>query len=446
MIERRSRAGLAAARAPFLSPALIALAALLPLMGAWAAPAVRAETVVITGATLQTLGPLGVIKNGTLVIEDGKIRAVGASVPVPASARVIDGRGKVVTPGLFDSYTHLGISEVDAVRGTQDASLKDDRVTAAFSVADAVNPRSILIPVNRIEGITRAVVAPEPGGSLIAGQGAVIHLGGTSDSLVRTPVAMFAYLGERGAALSGGARGGAILRLREALDDAKDYAANRKAYDAGERRSYSLSRLDLEALLPVARGELPLVVQVNRASDIEIVLRLAKELGLKLILAGALDGWQVADQIAAAQVPVLVNGLENVPNSFEGLGATLENAARLHRAGVTIALMSADAHNSRNLRQGAGNAVAYGLPWSAALAAITSVPARIWGIDAAYGTLEAGKDADVVIWDGDPLELTSYPTQVFIRGVDIPLRSRQTDLRDRYKDLKNPLPPAYRVP
>lgn len=428
-----------------LPSSAFALAALLGA-GAFLAPAARGETVVITGATLQTLGPQGVVRNGTLVIENGKIRAAGASVAVPAKARVIDGRGKIVTPGFFDSYTHLGITEVNAVDGSQDQTLRDDRITAAFSVADAVNPRSILIPVTRIEGITRAIVAPEPGKSLIAGQGAVIHLGGTADSLVRTPVALFAYLGERGAALSGGARGGALLRLREALADAKQYDANRKAYDAGSTREYSLSRLDLEALLPVAKGELPLVVTVNRASDIESVLRLGQEMGLKLILAGALEGWKVAAQIAERKVPVLVNALDNIPNNFESLGATFENAARLHRAGVTVALMSADAHNARNLRQGAGQAVAYGLPWEAALAAITSVPAGIWGIDASYGTLEAGKDADVVIWDGDPLELTSYPTQVFIRGVEIPMRSRQTDLRDRYKDLKSPLPPAYRPP
>lgn len=416
------------------------------LTAALASGALSAETVVFTGATIHTMGPQGVIANGTLVLENGKIRAVGTSVAVPASARVIDARGKVITPGLFDSYTHLGVSEVNAVQGTQDSATNEKSQSAAFSVADAINPRSILIPITRIEGVTRALVAPEAGNSLIAGQGAVIQLGGGADTLVRTPVAIFVHLGEEGAGLTGGARSSSLLRLREIFQDAQDYAVNKKAFEGGERRAYVLSRLDLEAFQPVLRQELPLVVRVNRASDIEAVLRLSKELGFKLILAGAIEGWEVADQIAAARVPVLINALDNIPNDFESLGATLENAARLQKAGVTVALMTGDAHNVRNLRQGAGNAVAYGMPWEAALAAMTSVPAKIWGIEGSYGTLEPGKDADVVLWDGDPLELTSYPTRVFIRGVDIPLRSRQTELRDRYQNPGEATPPAYREP
>jgi imidazolonepropionase-like amidohydrolase len=430
---------------PFMKTAT--LIAGLALAGATAA---GAETVAITGATIHTMGPQGTIQNGTVVIENGKIRAVGASVPLPASVRRIDAHGQVVTPGLFDSYSQIGLVEVNAVEETEDAHSQDDRVTAAFNVADAINPRSMLIPVNRVEGLTRVVAAPNPGKSLIAGQGAIIDLGGPGDHpgdyLVRSPAAMFAVLGEAGAGLAGGARESSILLLREAFQDTLDYIANRKAFERGDRRPYLLSRLDLEALIPVVKGELPLVVGVNRASDIESTLRLAKEFRLKLILAGAAEGWVVARQIAEAKVPVLLNPLNNLPGSFESLGATLENPARLYKAGVTIAFMSGDAHNSRNIRQEAGNAVAYGLPWDAALAAMTSVPARIWGIGARYGTLEPGKDADVVIWDGDPLEITSFPTAVFIRGKAIPMTSRQLELRDRYKDLKSPLPPVYRKP
>ncbi|HTG31640.1 MAG TPA: amidohydrolase family protein [Thermoanaerobaculia bacterium] len=425
----------------------LTLLAGLALAGATAA---RPETVAITGATIHTMGPQGTIQNGTVVIENGKIRAVGTSVPLPASVRRIDAHGQVVTPGLFDSYSQIGLVEVNAVEDTEDAHSQDDRITAAFNVADAINPRSTLIPVNRVEGLTRVVAAPYPGKSLIAGQGAVIDLGGPGDHpgeyLVRSPAAMFAVLGEAGAGLSGGARENSILRLREAFQDTLDYIANRKSFEQGNRRPYTLSRLDLEALIPVVKGELPLVVGVNRASDIESTLRLAKEFHLKLILAGAAEGWVVARQIAEAKVPVLLNTLNNLPGSFESLGATLENPARLYKAGVTIAFMSGDAHNSRNIKQEAGNAVAYGLPWDAALAAMTSVPARIWGIAARYGTLEPGKDADVVIWDGDPLEVTSFPTAVFIRGKAIPMTSRQLELRDRYKDLKSPLLPVYRKP
>jgi imidazolonepropionase-like amidohydrolase len=406
-----------------------------------------AETVAITGATIHTQGPQGTIQNGTLVIYNGRIRAVGGpATAVPAGARRIDAHGKVVTPGLFDSLSTLGVVEVDAVEGTRDGRVQDDRVTAAFNVADGLNPRSILIPVNRIEGLTRAVVAPAPGKSLIAGQGVVITLGGPGDFLVRSPVAMFAVLGEQGSHLAGGSRAAALLRLKEAFQDALDYNANRKAFDAGDRRSYALSRLDLEALLPVVKGTLPLVVAVDRASDIETILRFAKEWKLKLILARVAEGWKVADQIAAAKVPVLVNPMDDLPNNFDSMGSTLENAARLHKAGVTFAFMTGDAPNARNLKQGAGNAVAYGLPWDAALEAITSAPARIWGIADHYGTLEPGKDADVVIWNGDPLELSTFADVVFIRGKEMPMKSRQTELRDRYKDLGGSVPLAYRKP
>jgi len=408
--------------------------------------AAHAETVAITGATVHTLGSQGTIQNGTVILENGKIRAVGAGVSVPAGARRIDAHGKVVTPGLFDSLSHIGAVEVGAVDPSNDVRVEDDRITAAYDIADVLNPRSVLIPVNRIEGLTRVVVAPETGKSLIAGKGAVIHLGGPGDYLVRSPAAMFAVLGENGAELAGGSRGGAILRLREALQDALDYAANKKAFEQGDRREYALSRLDLEALVPVVKGALPLVVAVNRASDIEATLRLAREYHLKLILAGADEGWVVAKQIAEAKVPVLVSPLDDLPERFETLGATLENPARLYKAGVTIAFMTGDAHNGRNLKQAAGNAVAYGLPWDAALAAITAVPARIWGIADRYGTLEPGKDADVVIWSGDPLELSSFPDAVFIRGVEVPMTSRQLELRDRYKTLGGPLPPAYKKP
>ena len=343
-------------------------------------------------------------------------------------------RGRVVTPGLLNSLTRLGLVEVSAVEGTADGEVKSDRVTAAFDVADALNPRSTLIAVNRIDGLTRAVVAPSPGNSLIAGQGAVIQLGVGADLLVRGRVAMFASLGERGAELTGGARSAAILRLREVLQDAADFAANRKAFDSGDRRDYSLSRLDLEALVPVVRGELPLVITAGRASDIVAALRLAKEFRLRLILAGVAEGWMVAGEIAAADVPVLVEPLDNLPSSFEQLGATLANAARLRAAGVRVAFMNGDAHNARNVRQSAGNAVANGMSWHDALAALTTVPASIWGIADRYGSLEPGKEADLVLWDGDPLEVTTYADVVLIRGVEIPMESRQTLLRDRYRN------------
>ncbi|HVT42761.1 MAG TPA: amidohydrolase family protein [Thermoanaerobaculia bacterium] len=420
-------------RASALSLLLVLLASLL-----------RGETVAITGATIHTLAAAGTIRDATLLMTDGRIVAVGQNIAVPAGARRIDGRGKIVTPGLFNSITRIGITEVSAVSGTQDLAVSSDRITAAFDVADAINPDSTVIPVTRLDGVTRVVVAPNAGGSLIAGQGAVIHLGGGDALVLRGKVAMFAFLGERGAELSGGSRGAAILRLREALEDARDFAANRRAFESGNRREYAFSRLDLEALVPVVNGEQSLVVTAHRASDILASLRLARELRLRLILAGAAEGWKVARSIAEAGVAVIINPMDNLPESFERLGASLENAARLHAAGVTIALMTGDAHNARNIRQGAGNAVAYGLPWDAALAAVTSVPAKLWNLAERYGALQPGMDADVVVWSGDPFELTTHAEAVFIRGVAVPMRSRQTDLRDRYSDVSSDLPPAYR--
>jgi imidazolonepropionase-like amidohydrolase len=395
-----------------------------------------AEVVAITGGTVHTMGPAGTIEGGTVLIENGRIRAVGKDIAVPSGARRIDAAGKVVTPGLFDSLSRLGIEEVGAVEESVDSTVNDDRITAANDVADAVNPRSVLIPINRVEGLTRTMTAPKPGKSLIAGLGALLSLDTESPGfLIRPRAALLISLNQTGARLSGGSRSAALLRLREAFQDALDYRANRAAFERGDRRSYALSRLDLEALQPAVQGEMPVVVSVDRASDIEAAMRLAKDFHLKLVLADVTEGWVVAKQIAAAKVPVLINVLNNLPASFDALGATLENAARLQAAGVEVAFQSGESHNARNLKQAAGNAVAYGMPWKAALEAMTTVPAHIWGLADHYGTLEPGKDADVVVWDGDPLEVTTYADHVFIRGTEMLMDDRQIRLRERYKNV-----------
>lgn len=421
----------------------LALGALL-LAAAGAAPA-GAETVALTGATVHTLGPAGTLAGATVVIIDGKVAAVGREVAVPAGARVIDAAGKAITPGLFDSVSQIGLVDVSMEKASRDGATDDPRLTAAFDVADAFNPRSVLVAVNRSEGLTRALVAPAPGASPIAGRGAVFDLGGSA-APVRNPAAVVVTLGEAGAALAGGSRAAALARLREALDDARDFAAHRDAWERAARRPYALSRLDLAALLPVLAGEVPLAAAVDRASDIEAALRLAADYGLKLVVVGGAEAWKVAPALARAGVPVVLSPLHNLPDRFESLGATLENAARLHAAGVTVAFSTGDAHNGRNLRQDAGNAVAYGLPWEVGLKAMTVNPARIWGVDAACGTLEPGKDADLVVWDGDPLEVTTFAERVFIAGREMPAANRQTALRDRYRDLGGPLPPAYTLP
>lgn len=421
-----------------------ALAALTAALTVTAAPAAGQTIVILNGTVITGTGE--VHERGTVIIRDGRIAAVGEALPLPADARLIDAAGRVITVGFLDSSTRLGLTEIGAYPGTVDAVTEDERVTAAFNAADGLNPFASPIEVTRVEGITRAVVAPGSGRSLIAGQGALIDLGATraADMIRRSPVAMFAALDEAAIQRAGGgARGVALMRLREALQDARDFAANRRAFESAQRRDYALSRLDLDALVPVVQGRLPLALQVNRAADILAALRLGEEFGLQLILLGAQEGWRVADDIARADVPVVLNPFQNLPG-FDALGATLENPARLHEAGVRIAFGSFDAHNSRKIKQAAGIAVAYGLPHEAALRALTAVPARIWGIAEGYGTIEPGRDADLVIWTGDPLELTTRVERVFVQGREVPLETRHRLLLERYRELDPEVPPAYR--
>ncbi len=406
-----------------------------------------AETYAIVNAKVHTLSSKGTLQDTTIVIDDGRVTDLGPGARVPASAEVIDAEGHEVTPGIFDPISYLGIVEIGGVEQSVDDALANS-YGPAFSVADAINPRSTLIAINRIEGVTRAVVVPDAteGSGILVGQAAAISLGGTDDYLVDRRAAMVVFLGEAGSGIAGGSRSGALLRLKEALQDARDFKANRDAYDAAQRRGYALSRLDLEALQGVIEGEVPLLTFVNRASDIQSVLEFADEYDVKVIIVGGAEAWLVAGQLAAANVGVILNPLTNLPGSFESLNASIENAARLHEAGVPIAFAMSDSHNARNLTQLAGNAVAHGLPWEAALRAITVNPAAMFGQDNKCCTIEVGKETDLVIWDGDPLEVTSFPTQVIIAGEMVPMTSRQTLLRDRYLELDSELPPAYRHP
>ncbi|MDZ4362345.1 amidohydrolase family protein [Brevundimonas sp.] len=257
---------------------------------------------------------------------------------------------------------------------------------------------------------------------------------------------MVAPFGEAGKGVAGGARGAEFVLFRETMAEVRLYARNRSAYDRAGLRDLSLSRADLEALVPVAEGRMPLIVSVNRASDILQVLRLAREEGINVILDGAAEGWLVADQIAAANVPVLLNPITNLPGSFELRAARMQNAAALEAAGVLIAIKGNEGsvHRARETRYNAGNAVSHGLPYQAAIAAITVNPARIFGMEGRFGGLVAGAEADVVVWSGDPLEPLSQPVAIFIQGREQPLTSRPLLLRDRYRDGgEGPMPPAY---
>jgi imidazolonepropionase-like amidohydrolase len=391
---------------------------------------------IVNGRLLTAAGPA--IERGTIIIRGAKIIALGADTPVPDGATVIDAAGKIVTPGLIESNTNLGIVEIPlSAEGTADQNTTDAGLGAAFNVVDAFNPFSTAIPVTRADGITRALVVPGGTGHLLLGQAAVFDLLGehAPASVTRAPAAMMAVLGEAGASVAGGSRASAMLRLRELLQDALDFQRNRAAWNAGQRRDYARGRLDLEALRPVVTGELPLAVSANRASDLLAALRLADEFKLKLILVGAAEGWMVAGELARRNVPVIVKPLTNIP-SFDALGATLENAARLQQAGVRVALSSFDTQRAHTLRQEAGNAIAYGMDRDAALRAVTLDPARIWGIAATTGSLEVGKDADVVVWSGDPFELTTGAEHVFIKGREVSKDTRQTELLKKYRTIE----------
>lgn len=415
-------------------PALLLAAALLPAV-------VAAETVAITGGRIHTLSPQGVLERGTVLIEDGHIAAVGTDVRVPRGARVIDATGKWVTPGIFDAYSQLGLTEVDGVSSTTDYAADNPAFSAGFDVSRGVNPNSTLVPITRLAGVTRAAIFPVAANSIFAGSGALIHLGEGYEPVFKARAFLAVEMGVRGAKLAGGARGAAWIQLLQAFSEAG--TARREAAPGK-----TLNRMDIESLKPVLSGEIPLAVHVERASDIVEVLGIRKSYPkIRLILIGAAEGWMVADRIAAAETPVILDSYQNLPIDFDRLGATQENAARLARAGVVIAVVPLyrnGSHDARMVAQQAGNAVANGLPWEEGLKAITQNPARIFGVADELGSLEPGKIADVLVWNADPLELGSRPDVIIIAGREMPLVSRQTKLRDRYDDLADPEPLPYR--
>lgn len=414
----------------------------------------EAQTIAITGARVHTVAEAGTIDDATILIMDGRITAVGRNIEVPSGAQRVDADGQRVTPGLFTPIGQIGLTEVSAVGGTVDYIQRGDAFSASFDIADAYNPRSTLIPVNRIEGITHAAIAPGAGwpdemgqtSRVMSGLGAIVHLG-DADPVVQRAAMLVVSLGESGGAVAGGSRAAALLTFRTALEDALDYAGHRDEYQSRDRRDYSVSMADLEALQDIIEGTTPVLAHVDRASDIRHVLALADEFNLRLIIAGGAEAWMVADELAAANVGVIIAATGNLPDNFDSLNARLDAAALLEEAGVAVAFggdRNASDHNARNITQVAGIAVANGMTWESALRAITLTPAELYGVADRIGSIEAGKDADLVIWNDDPFELRSYPEAVYIKGQAVPMQSRQTLLRDRYLNSTDNLPPAFR--
>jgi imidazolonepropionase-like amidohydrolase len=427
-------------------------AAMLFAASAIALPA-AAQTVAITNAKLAIGDGSEPVEGGTVVIRDGRVVSAGAGVAVPAGVRTVDAGGRWVTPGLVAGFTRMGIVEVDAVRETNDTAATSP-FNAALDISVAVNPKAGPIAINRAEGITRAVVAPDARGSIFAGQGAIIDLGADMDAVTRPRAFQFMEWGETGAARAGGSRAAAMVVLRNALFEARAYQQNPASYNDRGREAL-LTRADAAALMPVMRGETPLLVHVERASDILTILALKREFAsMRPVLVGATEGWMVAREIAAAGVPVLASALADLPSNFEQLGATQSNIGRLRQAGVTVGIGTInddDARQARLIKQYAGNLVALtrvpgaaGLSWGEAFATISSRPAEAIGMAGEIGSLRAGRRGDLVVWDGDPLEIGSAATAVFIDGIEQPLENRQTRLRQRYLNPREgALPKAY---
>ncbi len=411
------------------------------LMCALSLPVLAQETVAITGATIYPVsGPK--ITNGTIVLSDGVITAIGTGVAIPANARRIDGTGKWVTPGLVATSTRLGVNEVGAVRDTRDVSARGtNNIAAAFRVWDAFNPASVLLPVARQDGgITTIGVLPS--GGLISGLGAAFDLreGTTADVMLRkAPVAMIATL-DAAQAAGVGSRAEALAKLRSLLRDAREFNLGRARYDAAAMRELSATRADLDAMQLVLKGTIPLIISADRASEILNAIAIGKEFGIRIVIDNGAEAWSVASQLAAAKVPVLTGAENNIPGSFQALGQRQENLALLRAAGVTVAIVGngagdEDGFNVRNLRYEAGNAVAYGMSWDDALRAITLAPAEILGVSDRVGSLVVGKVANVVIWSGDPFEYATQPERVFVAGKDTRVMTRQDQLTARYRNL-----------
>lgn len=399
-----------------------------------------AETIAIVGATLYTMTADAPVENGTIVMRDGRIIDAGTNVEVPAGARRVDGRGLVVTPAFFNSATQLGLTEVSSVVATNDYAVSGGPLGAAFDVQYALNPRSLLVRQAETDGLGRAVSFPtSASGGPFTGFGALLHLGG-DPMLERAHLAMFAEVGGQSAARAGGSRAAQWQLIRGALDEAK---ALRAAAKPGAPRDSAFSRLDLAALKVVVDGAAPLVIDANRESDIRQAIALARDYGIRVIVKGGVEAWRAAEELAAAGIPVVIDPSINLPLYFDELGARADNAALLQQAGVLVAFkINLSIHTSFNagfaLREVAGLAVANGMTHHAALAAITSNPARIWGVADRSGALAPGLDADVVVWDGDPLEPLSAVVAVFLRGREVELATRQTELRERYRPGSSP--------
>ena len=415
---------------------------LLALCLCLAAGPLAAQDLLIRNATVHTAGARGTLKNADVLVQGGVIRGVGPGLAAPAGVTVVDAAGQPLTPGLFGGFSDIGLEEVSAEKSTVDSAVSmtgtgTQQTRPEFDVMLAYNPESVLLPVARAGGLTwTALVASSGGGSLIAGQGGVVRLDGDPSAAPVGERLLYINLGAGADGMSGGSRAAQYMLLEQAIREARGQAPYNTPYQL-------LTPTGREVLARfLAKGRI--VFSVDRAADIRQLLAFCRKHSLRPIIAGGAEAWKVASELKAANATVFVDALQNLPSSFDQLGSRLDNAALQQRGGVKVAMLSPDStHNARKIRQAAGNAVANGLPWEDGLAAITRVPAQALGVGDRIGRIEPGLEADLTLWDGDPLELSTLPRQVWMHGRPMPLRSRQTELRDRYLAPPAALPRAY---
>jgi imidazolonepropionase-like amidohydrolase len=419
-----------------------------PANHAAAATTAASETIVLKGGKLLTVTH-GVIENGVIVMRNGRITAVGgAGTAIPSGAKVIDVTGMTVYPGLIDSETRLGLTEISADRMTNDEIEMSDEIMPHMHVYDAFHAETALIPVTRVNGITNAIVAPASQDTL-PGQDSFIQLAGPSatEMLQVRDIAMplnFTGQQRRNQSFEQAkfpfTRMGMATQLRQAFIDAQDYDQKLAAYEKKKSDEKEKDKagappkrdLKLEALLPYLHGQKPVVLAVEEPNDLLTALDLANEFHLKVVLNHVTHSASLLDKIATAKVPVIVGPIYEQPKESERYDAVFRLPAELAKRGVKIAFASYDSHQARNLPYAAGYAVAFGLPAEEALKAITINPAQIWGVDKDLGSLEVGKLGNVVVANGDPLDVRTDVKHVFIQGQEIPLVNKQTELRDQY--------------
>lgn len=397
---------------------------------------VSANDYLIKNATVYTAGEKGILKNTDVFVSDGFVMQVGKQLRIKSKHEVIDATDKHVTPGLMNAYTQLGLVEISAAKATVDHSTTHQNYGASFNISPAINLKSTLIPHNRMNGLTRAIVAPTSNESIFSGLGSAIAMQSSAREQVYEAIALFAHYGDQGSDIAGGSRASAYQVLDQALSDADYLRNNRNQYRPGHNWQFSQSIDDLDALKPVLEKKIPLVISANRSDDILSLIKLAKKYKISLVINGGAEAWMVAERLALAEVPIIMDPLLNLPSSFESLGVKLEGAAILNLAGVQLLFSNYSSHNAYLVRQSAGNAVAYGLPIEEAIKAMSINIAKVFGVEN-YGKIELGMEADLVIWDGLPIELTSNPDMVFIQGKKQPMFSRATRLKDRFWDLSN---------